>query len=239
MGGVKYILNNVKQYGFKNYLHDVVDRFNFFARRYYSELGEDIILERYCRVKNGFYVDVGAYHPKRISVTRLFYERGYCGINIEPNPDSIKAFNKMRKRDINLNIGVSDEVGELNYYYYGKRHTGNTFDAERHKKMNWKAQKIIKIKVDTLNNILDKYLPKGMIIDFLTIDVEGYEFKILQALNYEKYSPRHILVEDLTFLDKNKNFMEFINSELYNFLHSKGYIVVAKTWYTILFKKIE
>jgi hypothetical protein len=78
-----------------------------------------------------------------------------------------------------------------------------------------------------------------MIIDFLTIDVEGHELKILQSLNYEKYSPKLILVEDLTYWDKNKDFMIFIDSKLYKFLQSKGYIVVAKTWYTILFKKIE
>jgi len=234
---VKHVLNKVKKYGFKKSIKIIMERFFFFPKKYYSELGEDVILEHYCPEKRGFYVDIGAYHPKRISVTRMFYEKGWYGINIEPNPDSIKVFNKMRKRDINL--GVSDEIGELDYYFYGKNATGNTFDSERYKRLNRKVEKIIKIKVDTLNNILDKYLPKGMIIDFLTIDVEGYELKILQSLNYEKYSPKHILVEDLNYWNKNRNFMEFIDSKLYNILNSKGYIVVAKTWYTILFKRIE
>jgi len=210
--------------------------FLFFPKKYYSEQGEDIMLEHYCPEERGFYVDIGAYHPNRFSVTRMFYKKGWNGINIEPNPDSIKTFKRMRKRDINLNIGVSDETGELNYYYYGKNEPTNTFDAEMYKIWERKAEKIIKIKVDTLNNILDKYLPKGKTVDFLTIDVERHELTILQALNYEKYSPKHILVEDLSFYDKNKNFMEFTDSKLCGFLNSKGYIVVAKTWYTILFK---
>lgn len=236
---VKKIFNKVKQYGFKKSIEIVMEHFFAFPKKYYSELGEDVILQHYCPWKKGFFVDIGAYHPHRISVTRMFYEKGWHGINIEPNPESIKLFNRIRKRDININIGISDEIGELDYYYYGKSSTGNTFDSERYKMLNRRAKKIIKIKVDTLNNILEKTLPKGTVIDFLTIDVEGYEFRILQSLDYDKYSPKLILVEELNFWNKNKDFMEFINSKLYKFLHSKGYIVVAKTWYTILLKKIE
>ena len=237
-----YVLKKIKQHGFKKSIEIAKKLFFiyfFISKKSYSELGEDIIIECYCPGKKGFYVDIGAYHPKRYSVTRMFYKKGWNGINIEPNPDLIKAFYKMRKRDINLNIGVSDENGELNYYYYGKNASGNTFDEERYKMLNRKAEKVLKLKVDTLNNIFDKNLPEDMIIDFLTIDVEGYEFKILQSLNYEKYSPKLIWVEDLSYGRGNKDFMDLIDSKLYKLLKSKGYIVVAKTWYTILFKKIE
>jgi FkbM family methyltransferase len=237
-----HIFNKIKEYGFKKSLEKAIFRFLILTKKYYSELGEDVILQHYCPKKTGFYVDIGAYHPKRISVTRMFYERGWRGINIEPNPNSIKAFNKIRRRDINLNVGVSDEVGELDYYYYGPRNEGNHFSIERYelyKNRNSLPQKIIKIKVDTLNNILENNLPKDMEIDFLTIDVEGSELKILKALNYEKYAPKHILVEDLDFWDKNKDFMDFQNTDLYQFLNMKKYIVVAKTWYTILFRKAE
>jgi len=99
------------------------------------------------------------------------------------------------------------------------------------------AKKIIKIRVDTLDNIFKKYLPPGVEIDFLTIDVEDYEYKILRSLNYDKYAPKLLLIEDLGFYNKNKDFMEYRETEMYKFLTMKGYIVAAKTWYTILFKR--
>ena len=232
---IKRIFNKIEEYGLRGSIEIAMNRLLFLPRTYYSELGEDILLQPYCSKKRGFYVDIGAYHPKKISVTYLFYQRGWRGINIEPNPHLIKAFNRMRKRDINLNIGISDKAGKLDYYSYGKDDSNNTFSPIQ----EWAPKEIMKIKVDTLNNVLDNHLPKGMEIDFLTIDVEGQEFNILQSLNYDKYAPKLILVEDLGYYDKNKDFMAFRDTALYKFLNKKGYIVVAKTWYTILFKKLE
>jgi FkbM family methyltransferase len=240
---INFYFNKIKQYGFKVCFRKLVNHFSYWGRLYYSELGEDVILQHYCPQRQGFYVDIGAYHPQKISVTRMFYKKGWRGINIDPNPHSIRTFDRIRTRDININIGVSDATGELNYYYWGKHSGNNTFDKELYNKWSKDsghgAKEIMKIKVDTLNNILDMNLPENTRIDFLTIDVEGFEFKILQALDYDKYSPKLILVEDLSFYDQNKDFMDFKDTELYKFLNNKGYIVVAKTWYTILFKKIE
>ena len=59
---------------------------------YFSEQGEDILLEQYTKKKAGFYVDIGAYNPDRACVTKKFYLKGWSGINIDPNPVSIKIF---------------------------------------------------------------------------------------------------------------------------------------------------
>jgi len=234
---LSHIIRKVRQYGFRNSLRKGIYRF-FHINECYSEIGEDIILKRYLPAEQGFYVDIGAYHPTRLSVTRYFYDKGWRGINIEPNPDAIRLFQSKRKRDINLNMGISDEKGELDFYYYGENSVNNTFDKERHLKADRKEVKILKISVDTLNNILQTHLPPGQTIDFLTIDVEGFELKILQSLDFEKYPPKLILVEDMTYVNQNIDFMGFVDSPLYTLLSSKSYIVVAKTLYNILFKKI-
>ena len=82
----------------------------------YSENHEDIILAGFFN-KNirGFYVDVGANHPEDKSITKLFYDMGWDGINIEPIPRLYKLFEKQRTRDINLNIGISDQPGRLTF----------------------------------------------------------------------------------------------------------------------------
>ncbi len=51
-------------------------------------------------------------------ITHSFYLKGWRGINIEPNPDKIELFQKIRTRDINLNLGISDQETELIYYKY-------------------------------------------------------------------------------------------------------------------------
>src|SRR5215469_2705159 len=92
---------------------------------------EDVILKGFFPdVKNGFYVDVGASHPDEYSVTKLFYEEGWNGINIEPIPRLFKLLNSRRSRDINLNMGVSDAKSALNFREYVSGDGLSTFSKE-------------------------------------------------------------------------------------------------------------
>ena len=164
---------------------------------------------------------------------------GWNGINIDANPDAIAEFNKYRDRDINISCGVSDEYGELDYYYFGEQASINTFCKEQaetfEKKFNTKISEIKKMPVQPINNILEKYCSKDQSIDFITLDVEGFEMKILKSLDFTKYAPDYFLVEDLE--TKGKNIEIFKKTILYNFLKGKGYNVVGKTHLTYLFQK--
>lgn len=85
--------------------------FTRFKRFHYSQNGEDIIVPKsFPRGYTGFYVDVGAHHPYRISNTYKLFRSGWHGINIDTNPDTIKLFKKARPRDINLSVGVSTAI---------------------------------------------------------------------------------------------------------------------------------
>ena len=53
----------------------------------YADNFEDVLLQRAFELDaRGFYIDVGAYAPVEHSVTKQFYDRGWRGINVEPNP---------------------------------------------------------------------------------------------------------------------------------------------------------
>lgn len=81
-------------------------------------------------VENGFYVDVGAHHPKRFSNTFYFYKKGWSGINIDAMPGSMSLFNKIRPRDINIEAAVSNEKEEVIFYIFNEVAL-NTFEIGR------------------------------------------------------------------------------------------------------------
>jgi FkbM family methyltransferase len=204
----------------------------------YSQEAEDLILDRFFEEKqNGFFVDIGAHHPIRFSNTYNFYLKGWRGINVDATPGSMNPFKKIRPEDINIEVGVSNIVGELTYHMFYESAL-NTFSQERVKylleKTPYKLEKKISVKTKTLANILDEYVPAKKQIDFLTIDVEGLDFEILKTNNWDKYKPTIILVEDL-----DGSIEKIVQSELYNYLKSYNYSAISRSYNTLFFKLNE
>ena len=210
----------------------------YIAKHYqksYAQQGEDIVLQRILLgFDKGFYVDIGAHHPKRFSNTYFYYKKGWCGINVEPNPNAKKLFDKIRPRDINLEIPISDKEEELIYYMFNDPALNGFSKDISDEVKELKDYRIIgtmKMKTRTLSNILDEYLPRGQKIDFFSIDVEGFDLKVLNSNDWEKYNPTVILVEDKEFEINDPS-----DSSIYRFLSSKNYMPIAKTFNTLIFK---
>ncbi len=208
-----------------------------FTTKIYSQEGEDIILSEFFPNKtDGFYVDVGAHHPMRFSNTHMFYKKGWRGINIDAMPGSMKAFERKRPRDINLEIGVSGKEGEMTFYMFDDPAL-NGFSMEiskdRDKNSNFEIIEERKIKTYPLSKILDKYLPKDQKIDFMSIDVEGLDMIVLESNDWKRYSPRYLLVECI-----GDTVEDIMQDKIYRFLSEKGYKIVGKTYRTLILRKI-
>ena len=207
----------------------------FYMTKSYSQEGEDIILSRYLdSVEKGFYIDIGAHHPKRLSNTYQFYKRGWNGINIDPMPGSMKPFNRFRKRDINLEIGISTNSEELNYYIFNEKAL-NTFSEKNAKiwseKPPYKIKNIIKTKTTQLKHIIEQNINNNQKIHFMSIDVEGYENQVIDSNDWKKYRPFFILLEDHLAVNANFNNIEIVKK-----MDSLGYELVSKLYYTLIFK---
>ena len=97
-------------------------------RYYYADNGEDVIIRSlFNHKKNGFYVDVGCYHPIKASLTYMLHKKGWYGLNIDISKDSINLFKIARPKDTNLNIGISNKKGEDYYYQLGHINQANSF----------------------------------------------------------------------------------------------------------------
>lgn len=209
--------------------------FDIYTIKSYSQEGEDIILRSILGEKKtvGFYVDVGAHHPKRFSNTYHFYKKKWRGINLDAKPGCMEIFRRIRPRDVNLEFAISDKRQTLIYYCFNEpalNGFSKTLSIERNKEKGYKIIDEIKIETLTLAEVLNTYLPSDTTIDFLSIDVEGLDFQVLTSNDWSKYKPNVVLVEDLNF-----SFDSPDNSKIYKFLIDKGYHIVAKTINTVFY----
>ena len=202
----------------------------FIKKTSYAMDGEDLAIDQYIEKKEkGFYVDIGAHHPIHRNNTQLLFNKGWSGINIDVNQFSIDLFNFLRPNDINLLTAISDQEGEITFYYQKKFSQLNTTDkkiANENFQKNFKEQQV---KCQTIHNILTNSKYQEVKIDFLNIDVEGAEMKVLKTLNFEIYDPKVICIEILGYreLDFKERESRIKNDEIYKYLVDKDY---KKVW---------
>ena len=199
-------------------------------RKSYSQCGEDILINYIFSlrgIKNPSYLDIGANDPFFLSNTAMLYSNGSRGINVEANPTLLDKFKRLRTRDVNVNVGISDKAEELEFYIMSDN-TLSTFmkaEYEAMLKQNGRLIEIKKIQLITVAELVDKY-SSGVFPDLLTIDVEGMDFKILQSIDFSKTRPKVICVEAAEYSPIGAGTRR---TELIEFLESKGYYEYANT----------
>ena len=163
--------------------------YDILGKRSFAQAGEDMILRDLVKdKKNGYFVDIGAYHPKQFSNTYYFYRRGWRGINVEPNGEMIKLLDECRPGDLNLRLAVGGKKGWKEYFYRTEA-VRNSLNG------GGKIEKKEKVSVVTMKWLLDQYLPVRQKIDVLSVDTEGDDMEILRSNDWKKYQPEIIVVE--------------------------------------------
>ena len=164
----------------------------------YSTWAEDVVLFNLFRgIKAGFYVDVGANHPTMWSDTKIFYENGWSGINIEPLAHHCRSLQLQRTRDINLCVAAGREHGEMVLYQHDDLSTLKKDLAESWERKGKGRFQATTVPIVTLTEVLTKYCPKNQPINFLKIDVEGFEYEVLLGMNFSRWQPQVLQIEIL------------------------------------------
>jgi hypothetical protein len=149
-------------------------------------------------------------------------------------PGSMSIFNKMRPRDLNLEIPISSKNENLIYYIFNEPALNTFSEKEAKLKNGLRNYKIIETKqlsCKTLSEVLSINISKNQKIDFMSIDVEGLDFDVLVSNNWDLYKPDYILVEELLEYKLLINSQSKINQYLNNF----GYRLVARTLNTSIY----
>ena len=176
--------------------------------------------------KVGFFVDIGAHHPIYYSNTYHFYQKGWNGLNIDAAPDSMTLFKFLRNKDINIEICIGPTNDEEVEFFVFDQPALNTFDPKmaEHAKSVSKLLKTCILKTKTLEKCLEEFVPALQTIDFLSIDVEGLDEKILRSNNWKRFSPKIIIFEMHDFSLEN-----FQNQGLVKYLNEVGYSIIGKS----------
>ncbi|MFM5482313.1 FkbM family methyltransferase [Aeromonas veronii] len=161
----------------------------------YAQNYEDVMLWRALKhIEHGFYIDVGAAWPDQDSVTKAFYDRGWSGVNVEPNPKHYCALELNRPNDINVQAALGEVSGKLNLSLF--RDTGlSTLDAEiakKHISQGYTCD-VINVPLVTLKDLFLQYDIKD--VHFLKIDVEGFEKQVISGNDWSACRPWIVVVE--------------------------------------------
>lgn len=191
----------------------------------YAQNFEDIMLWRALGdIRSGFYIDAGAASPTDGSVTKLFYENGWRGINIEPNPAYFQQIEKDRHRDINLQMGLGEIPTEMLLHEIAE--TGlSTFVAEvadEHRARGYSVHER-RVQVTTLKEIWREFV-KGD-VHFLKIDVEGFEAPLIRGNDWNSNRPWIVIVESTRPLTQIECFAEWepiLTDAGYRFMYFDG-----------------
>ena len=205
-----------------------------------SQFGEGKIITDYFDANHkGNFVDLGCFHPTRHNNTLDLYKKGWRGINVDLSSLTIELFNFYRAKDTNINCAVSNKEGTKTYYSNGELSPLNTLEKNHLlflnknfniKKLDFKQRKI---KTKTLSNILKKN--KFYNIDFLNIDLEGHEIKVIRNFNFNLYNIKIICIE---VLDHNKVSTKH-NKEIQKILKNNNFILSKKIGVNYLYKNIS
>jgi FkbM family methyltransferase len=201
----------------------------------YSQFGEDrIIWEAFevLGIKNPSYLDLGAHHPYFFSNTEYFYERGCRGVNVEPNPALIQEFSDRRPEDITLNVGISEEEGVADFYIFKLNSTHNTFSVDTAKSFELQfpenpVVKTVKLRTTTVSKIIEEYC-NGQYPAFMDIDIEGFEWEVLNQLEFQGSKPVIIMAEVVHNQDKTL-------SDFNELLKRMGYTPYCRTTANIIY----
>jgi len=209
------------------------------AEHSYAQQGEDLvlwnILHHFLGTQSITYLDVGAHHPVESNNTYLFYERGYRGVLVEPNPALWELLSGLRPRDalIRGGIGIDGKDTEADYYVITDHGGLNTFSKEMadsyagRTDAKFSIKKVLRLPLVDINGVMQKYF--GGPPSLLSLDTEGFELPILQSIDWKRYRPSVLCVDTLEFNARR------VRSPILEFMTDRGYDIRGATFVNTIF----
>ena len=228
---MKRIRNKLKREAIKHWPRRLLG--DKHLRAHYSQFGEDIIVSTlFDRHYRGFYVDVGAHHPRSLSNTYLLWLRNWTGINIDPSPEALAAFRRARPSDVTVCCAVGGQEGKATLYRY-RFSSLDTISAEAAAPDSGRGDptSTVEVAVRTLNDILASHsCPR---IDYLNVDVEGLDYDVLAGFDFARYEPKVVSIEIIDL-----DFDRLADHPIYALMRRQGYELISYCLMTAIFRRV-
>jgi hypothetical protein len=204
-----------------------------------SQYGEDVILHKIYRRHpgQGYYVDIGAHHPFKLSNTVYLWALGWSGINVDANEDAVKLFNRHRPDDINIYGAAVAEIDGQKSSQYLEFFFDHAFDlsATCDKSIAMargftQSRTVPTISINEILTIASEKLTGPF--HLLNIDIEGMDEQLLSEIERWPCHPHIILIEIYA-----KTIAEIIEQSSYAVLTSNGYDFIGRNGHTCIFQK--
>ena len=195
-------------------------------------------------VERGFYIDVGAQSAESDSVTKAFSLLGWRGINIEPHPVYFEQLVQLRPNDVNLDVALGEQSGTLKMNLVDDSGL-STADAEiagRHAAAGY-TLRAHEVRMLTLAEVWQRYVPDGQPVHFLKVDVEGFERSVLAGNDWQHHRPWIVLVEATlpnSQIENHEAWEPILTSAGYKYVYADGlnrfYVADERVELTAAFK---
>lgn len=192
----------------------------------YSQFGEDKVIRSLLPERFGSYLDIGAGHPVRNSNTYYLYKLGWHGTLIEPITELAQTIAKKRPRDEVVNCLVATEtenVGNIKFFEFSPSEL-STADEARAELLIEDGYELIRkydVKIRDISEFTKVLCPTEPFL--FTIDIEGLDYSVLKAIDWERFCPRVVCVENPGWLNHHDKIRMMMESNGY-YLASSHFI---------------
>lgn len=202
----------------------------------YSQFGEDIAASKLLRnIRSGFYVDVGAHHPLRHSNTAMLHMKGWQGVTVEPNRQGFRACRRFRPHAINVHAAIHNHAESVTLYKF-RGGLSNTTMPDRADDMR-ASKKVVGEEVVSalsLNRLFERHVPDGVHVNYLSVDIEGYDTEAILEFDLDRHQPDVVCIEI-----HRPDMMALGQDTAVRYMFDHGYQLYAINVFSFTFVNIE
>lgn len=197
----------------------------------YSQNNEEQIIANYFGNHKGTFLSLGENDGETLSNVRSLAIKGWNGLCVEPAPMPFYKLSKLYKNSKVkcLQFAITDYSGHIDFYHSGNHIGSGDTDlistTEPVELLRWPDVHFTKTSVPciTFADLLKK--TKFKIFDFISIDIEGAELKVLPQIDFTKLETKLVCVEyngkNKMLFDKIFNKFTLIHQNQENLIYGK------------------